>query len=84
MTQFHKHLLEGKDLLTSGIESAGVLADFFFSVAFCFVKHRINLIKSVSFVELPAGINMKKLQQQFQTSLKIKIQCCLQNHFDCF
>lgn len=61
-----------KKLLTSDIERAGVFALFFFPVTFCFIKYRINFIKSVSIVELPAGINMKKLQQQFVSSSKLK------------
>lgn len=60
-----------KKLLTSDIERAGVFALFFPSY-FCFIKHRINFIKSVSIVELPADINMKNLQQQFASSLKLK------------
>lgn len=50
---------------------AGVFAPFS-PVTFCFIKHRINLIKSVSIVELPTGISMKNLQQQFVSSLKLK------------
>lgn len=47
------------NLLTSGIEGASVFA-VIFSCFFCFVKHRTSLIKTISVIELPAGINMKK------------------------
>lgn len=62
---------EKKKLLTSDIEELESLP-FFSPVTFCFIKHRINLIKSVSIVELPTGISMKNLQQQFVSSLKLK------------
>lgn len=47
------------NLLASGTERAGGFAVI--SVAFCFVKHRKNLIKSVLVVELPGCINKNKL-----------------------
>lgn len=70
-TQFHKHFLREKKIVNIWHWRAGVFA-LFSPVTFCFIKHRINLIKSVSIVELPTGISMKNLQQQFVSSLKLK------------